>query len=187
MSNPSDAALALQNLISALFSAITSPSDAVRIFAQLNQFFVSTPSNNSTFSQAQQIVQDATADLCRRTAAIAMAQAAESYQPTSQNDAKNVQQMVCDVLDNELLIAGDQGDDDFFYSLKALRNAVWENLTAKGSALPPLQTFKTNIPQPALVLAYRYYQDINRTDQLIDSANPRHPAFMPVSFQALSS
>jgi prophage DNA circulation protein len=187
MSQPSDVASSLQNLAAILLSSITNPADGIRIFAQLNNFSVSYFFNNSTFSQSEQTVQIATADLCRRIAVIALAQAAEQYQPTSQNDAQNIQEAVCNLIDNEILIAGDQGLDETFYALKNLRNAVWQDLTAKGSILAFLQTFTTNLPQPALVLAYQYYQDINRTDQLINSANPRHPAFMPTSFQALSS
>ena len=40
---------------------------------------------------------------------------------------------------------------------------------------------------PSLVLAHRLYQDAERADELVSAANPRHPAFMPTGFRALSS
>lgn len=187
MSSPSDVATGVQNLAATLFAAITDPGDAVRIFSQLNSFVTSPISGTSSIANAQTIVEQATSDLCRRTAAIYLAQASAYYQPTSQNDAQNVQQMVCNILDAEILIAGDDGLDETFYALTSLRNSVAQDLTTRGSALPPLKTFTTNLPMPALNLAYQYYQDITRTDQLVASANPPHPAFMPTSFIALSS
>lgn len=186
MSNPSDLAIAVQTLANTLLVSITDPGDAIRIFTELNTFVTTSITSTSIIGLAQTNVQNAVADLCRRTAAVALAQASSQYQPTSQNDAENVQSVVCDILDNEILIAGDQGQDETFITLSNLRTAVAEDLTARGAALPPLRTFSTNLPMPSLVLAYQYYQDITRTDQLVGFANPRHPAFMPVSFQAVS-
>jgi prophage DNA circulation protein len=178
---------AIQSLASSLAQYITSPSDGVRIFSALNNF---NPTNNlpsSAIGADQLEIQNSINDICRLSAATALAQFSSTYQPSSQQDAENVRNQVCDILDAEILIAGDEGQDDLFYSLTDLRNSVAQDLTTRGAALPPLQTFTTNIPMPSLVLAYQYYQDITRTDQLVASANPIHPAFMPVSFQALSS
>lgn len=188
MSGPADFASAVQELMNTLLESITDPADAIRIFSQLNSF-ATTPivAPTSQVGSAQTVVQNGTADLVRRAAAVALAQASSLYQPTSQNDAEGVQTIVCDILDNEILIAGDQGQDETFLALSNLRTAVAQDLTARGAALPTLQTFVNNAPMPALVLAYQYYQDITRADQIIAFANPRHPAFMPTSFAALSS
>ena len=184
MSSPSDLANSVQALATTLLSSVTDPNDAIRIFTQLNNFSVT----SSPSPTAQQIsVQGGVQDLCRRTAVIALAQASSSYQPVSQNDAQNLQNIVCGLLDKEITIAGDQGQDETFLSLTNLRIAVVTDLTTRGSTLPTLRTFSNNNTMPALTLAYKYYQDINRTDQLIGFANPIHPAFMPISFQALSS
>ena len=185
--DPATMGSAIQSLASSLAQYITSPSDGVRIFSTLNNF---SPTNNlpsSAIGADQLEIQNSINDICRLSAAIALAQFSSTYQPSSQQDAENVRNQVCDILDAEILIAGDEGQDDLFYSLTDLRNSVAQDLTTRGAALPPLQTFTTNIPMPALVLAYQYYQDITRTDQLVASANPIHPAFMPISFQALSS
>jgi prophage DNA circulation protein len=186
MSQPSDLANAVQTLANTLLQAITDPADAIRIFTQLNAFVTTAVTSSSAIGLAQTNVQNGVADLCRRTAAVALAQASANYQPSSQNDAETIQTAVCDILDAEILIAGNQGQDETYLAFKNLRTAVSQDLTARGSALPPLKTFTNYAPVPSLVLAYRYYQDITRTDQLVGFANPVHPAFMPLSFQAVS-
>jgi len=186
MSQPSDLAAAVQTLANTLLATVIDPADGIRIFTELNDFVVTAISSTSPIGLAETAVQNSVADLCRRTAAIALAQASAQYQPTSQNDAENILNIVSGILDAEILIAGNQGQDESFVALTNLRTAVSQDLTARGAALPPLRTFTANIPQPSLVLAYRYYQDIVRTDQLVAYANPRHPAFMPTSFEALS-
>ena len=182
MSQPSDVVDALQSLTATLLGAITDPADAVRIFTSLCTFtYTASPGTDEA------IVQGGVADLCRRTACVTLAQASALYQPASQNDAQTLLEAVSDIISNEITIAGDQGDDDTFYALTDLLNAVSQDLTTRGAALPPLQAFTTNVPMPALVAAYQYYQDITRTDELIGFANPMHPAFMPLSYTALSA
>jgi len=186
MSQPSDLAAAVQVLANTLLASIANPADAIRIFTELNDFAIAEVNSTSVIGLAQNNVQNAVADLCRRTAAVALAVASSQYQPTSQNDAENLQNIVCDILDNEILIAGNQGQDETFIALQNLRTAVAQDLTTRGAALPDLRTYTMNQPMPSLALAYQYYQDIVRTDELVGFANPRHPAFMPVTFQALS-
>lgn len=184
---PLDMASSVQSLAASLLSSIANPADAIRIFSDLNNFVPIPITAISAIASDQTIIQTSMADLLRRTAAIALAQASSTYQPTSQQDAESLRSQVVTILDNEILIAGNEGLDETFYALTDLRNAVAQDLTTRGAALPSLQTFMTNLPLPALTLAYQYYQDITRTDQLVYSANAVHPAFMPVSFQALSS
>lgn len=184
---PIDIANSIQALAGSLLSSIANPADAIRVFLSLNDFTPDPITAVSAIATDQTTIQLCVADLCRRTAAIALAQASYQYQPTSQQDAENLRQQVVDILDEEILVAGDEGLDETFYALTDLRNSVATDLTTRGAALASLQTFTTNNPMPALTLAYQYYQDITRTDQLIYSADPIHPAFMPISFQALSS
>lgn len=184
--SPLDLPTAFQELGNTLMTSIADPADAIRIFQELHNFSPPPISSTSYVGQAQALVQNAIADLCRRIAAILLAQASSVYQPVSQNDAANIESIVTGILDQEILIAGDQGDDDTFISLSNLRTAVAQNLIEVGSQLPPLKTFTTNQPMPSLALAYQYYGDLTRTDQLVDFANPVHPAFMPTSFEALS-
>ena len=177
----------LQDVAIAMLTAITDPADAVRIFTQLQNFVLATLPSTSPLGMAEQQVINHMADICRRVAVIALAQAAANYQPSSQNDALTLQNTVCGLLDDEINIAGDQGEDQTFLNLKGLRDAVAQDLITRGAALPSIQKYSMNAAQPALALSYQYYDDITRTDELIGFANPIHPAFMPTQFQALSS
>jgi prophage DNA circulation protein len=187
MSTPQDLAQAVQDFVSTVLTAVTDPRDSIAVFNELAQFSLPDIVSQSAIGAAQQTLQGGVADLCRRAAACALAQAATLYQPNSYDDAQNIRTNVCAILDNEIAIAGDQGQDQTFIALKQLRAAVVQDLTARGATLAPLVTIITNSPMPSLALANRLYRDIRRNDQLVDFANPIHPAFMPVAFKALAS
>lgn len=132
-------------------------------------------------------LQAAQSDLHRRCAAIALAQASSAYQPSSADDAASVRDLVTSILGAEITTAGDEGDDASYLALIALRAAVVQDLNTRGAALPTVVPVISRAPVPSLVLAQRLYRDATRADELVVEANPVHPAFMPVSFQGLSS
>lgn len=188
MSNsPSDLAAAAQALAQAVLSATVDPADAIRLLAQLAAF---TPANVTTSSQigmAMADMQDQAGNVFRRAALAALAQAASTYQPSSYDDAAAVRTLVCGLLDAEIAKAGDQGEDDSYNALRALRVAVVQDLTARGATLAPIQTFTMHASLPSLALAQRLYRDPSRSDELEIQANPIHPLFMPTTFKALAS
>lgn len=187
MSTSQDLAIAVQAFVTTVLTAITDPKDSIQIFSQLAGFIVNPVASSSSIGKSQQSMQDAAADLCRRAAVCTLAQAATLYQPQSYDDAQNVRNNVCAIIDNEINLAGDQGQDQTFIALKQLRAAVVKDLSARGATLAPLVTVATNASMPSLALSYRLYRDIRRNDQLVEFANPIHPAFMPVKFKALAS
>ena len=83
-------------------------------------------------------------------------------------------------------IAGNQGEDDVYASLKALRQSVVADLDARGSGLAAIATFNFNATLPALTLANRLYRDATRSEELVAQAAPVHPAFVSTTFKALS-
>ncbi len=111
----------------------------------------------------------------------------QAYQPQSEDDATTIRQKVCDLLDAEAVIAGDVGNDLSYQALANARGTVAADLDTRGAQLPPMRTWTLADSFPALVVAQMLYQDSTRSDQLIDLAQPAHPAFMPLSFKALSS
>ncbi|EGG3071016.1 DNA circularization protein [Salmonella enterica] len=121
------------------------------------------------------------------TSAAAMARAAMDINPTSQEEAQKIQRQVCGVLDEAMIQAGDRFDDRVYSALLSLSNTFIEGFSLKGTTLSNLVQYTFNRPLPALTLANRFYQDAGRADELIQSARPVHPAFMPVRFRALSS
>ena len=186
MATPSDLATSLQGFMATVLAAITDPADAITLFSQMAAFPQPTTTSTASIGLAQNVLQSGISDLCRRAAISALAQASSLYQPNSYNDAQNLRQNICAIIDSEIEIAGDQGQDQTYLALKQVRAAVVQDLTSRGASLAPLKQMAFKSPQPALVLAYRLYQDTSRTDQLIAFADPPHPAFMPVSFQALA-
>lgn len=187
MSTSTDLAASIQNFVSVILTAITDPAAAVSAFANLADFPQPTTFLTAPIGIAQNTLQSGITDLCRRAAICGLAQASGYYQPSSYNDAENLRSNICAIIDSEILIAGDQGQDDTYFSLKQLRQAVVQDLTSRGATLAPLVQVKLGSSLPALAVAYRFYQDIGRVDQVIAFGNPIHPAFMPTSFQALGS
>jgi len=187
MSAPDDVAAAAQAIAAALLGATVNPADALDLLEQLADFTPRAMTTSSAIGIAQATMQGACGDLFRRSAVIALARASSLYQPSSYDDAIAVRDRIADLLDAEITIAGDQGEDASYQALRELRQAVVADLAARGANLAAVQTVSTRSVTPALSLAQRLYQDPGRSDDLVAQGNPRHPAFMPASFRALSS
>jgi prophage DNA circulation protein len=128
----------------------------------------------------------ATAALFRRTACLACVSAAASYAPTSYDDAAALRSAITALLDAEITVAGDAGDDRSYAALRAVRAACVSDLTRRGASLARMTTVTRAQPLPSLVLAWQLYADATRADELLAEAGPANPVFMPLSFEALS-
>jgi prophage DNA circulation protein len=159
----------------------------VRLLASLSQTSFAEPVAGATLNAAQQSAVATTSILLRRAAVVQMARACQAYQPASVDDAKALRASVCGSLDAEITVAGDEGADDVYNALRALRTAVSADLTARGAGLPTTMTVSSPLPMPSLVLAQRLYRDSSRADELVTQSDCIHPAFMPTSFKALST
>ncbi|MBP0996649.1 DNA circularization protein [Serratia fonticola] len=115
----------------------------------------------------------------------AMAAVAADYAPSSYDDAIAMLNRVCDTMDTVLLLAADAGNDDDYSNLLETRNSLVDAFTLKGAKLSALTQISMSASMPALALANRLYQDGSRGDELIQTVQPRHPAFMPLTFRAL--
>ena len=94
--------------------------------------------------------------------------------------------IVVEALDAAISAAGDNGDDELFQALQALKAAAVADINTRGAAVPELRTVGTPSSLPSLVLAHRLYGSVAREAELVARARPRHPAFMPTTFKALS-
>ncbi|MBB5547539.1 hypothetical protein [Paraburkholderia fungorum] len=180
-------AAAAQALAASVFAYAANPADAVRMLINLANFTPNAPTPTYSVGSAMADIQDATGDLFRRAAVVALARASSTYQPASADDAANVRMLVVGALDNEILIAGDQGEDGTFNALRALRAAVIQDLATRGAGLPSTMTVSLKAALPAPVLAQQLYRDPGRSDEIVSEANCPHPAFLPSSFKVLSS
>jgi prophage DNA circulation protein len=181
-----DFAAAAQSLAATLLASTTDPADAVRMLSVLAAFSSTASVPASSVGVAMTTMQVGCGDLFRRAAVVALCRASTSYEPSSFDDAMALRTRMAALLDAEILIAGDQGADATFDAFRALRTAVVRDLTRRGANLAQLVTVSSPRAVPATVIAQRVYRDSTRADELVIEADPRHPAFMPVSFKALS-
>ncbi|MDB5604105.1 MAG: circularization family protein [Bradyrhizobium sp.] len=180
-------ATAAQNLASAVLAAAPDPADGLRLLAELANFYPAAATTNSPIGTGMATMQAACGDLFRRAALATLAQASSTYQPTSADDAMSTRNTVTTLLDAEILVAGDQGEDQTYEALRALREAVVQDLNTRGAGLASITTISLKGSMPALVLANQLYRDASRADEIVAQGSPIHPAFMPKTFKALSS
>ncbi len=86
------------------------------------------------------------------------------------------------VLDNASLLASQHGHDELWERLEQLRENFTRRMTGRGLDATRV-TWRFTAPLPALTMANRIWQDARRADALIVSADPVHPAFMPLSVE----
>lgn len=189
---------AAHGLAAAVAAAAPAPPDALRLLSSLigaapalpgnlvAPVYPTTPVFPTASAQAVALMAGASSDLFRRASVIALAQATLSYQPSSHDDAATVRTQVTQLLDAEITVAGNQGQDATYNALRDLRTAVVQDLTSRGTSLAALVVVNTPLSLPAPALAQRLYKDAARADELVAEANPIHPAFMPVAFRALA-
>jgi prophage DNA circulation protein len=118
---------------------------------------------------------------------VSLARASASYLPVSYEDAAALRLALTAALDSEITAAGDAGEDATYGALKTLRSAVVQDLTVRGASLPSVVSVVLGLPMPALAIAQRLYCDASRSDEITARSGAVHPAFCPVSFQALTS
>jgi prophage DNA circulation protein len=172
------AAASVAALVSAAARATPNATDALRLLTPL----ASTPPTGLSATPAAA----ATATLARRAALAEVARAAARYEPPSHDQAVETRRRMVELIDAEMTRAGDAGQDQTYQALRALRAAVSVDLTERGASLTRRVVVSTARPQPALVLAQRLYQDPARSDELVEQSGAIHPAFLPVSFNALA-
>ncbi|BDD90864.1 hypothetical protein PanNE5_03040 [Pandoraea sp. NE5] len=176
----------VQGVTAAVLAATNDPSDSIRLLSTLSTFIPDAGTTTSVIGAAMGDMQSACSDLFRRASIGAVAQASSTYQPKSSDDAMRVRDLVTDLVDAEMMVAGDKGEDETYEALSALRAAVVADLNKRGAGLSSIKTFDLPSMLPSLALATRLYRDPTRADELVAQANPVHPAFMPTTFKALA-
>lgn len=187
MSTVGDLATAIMTIPESLREAIADPGTQLSVLIPLTDYNPDSIQTTAPIGAAISTLTTATADLCRRAALAAIAQACADWQPTSSQEAEALRLKIADLLDAEALIAADNGDDATWLALRTLRVQVTQDLSERASRLPDQITITRNSCLPALVLGQQVYADSTRASDLIQRADPIHPAFMPTSFEALSA
>jgi len=182
-----DYGVAANDFVQSVSATAVDPSDGMTMLSSLADYQASDNTTDSPIGQAMSDMGTACAAHLRRVTVAALAETCAQYQPSSQNQAVEIQISVTSIIDSEILIAGDAGDDTSYDALRALRRAVVTDLQQRGAGLSAIADFNFNASQPSLALANRIYRDPMRADGLVRQVNPIHPAFMPTSFQALAN
>lgn len=103
---------------------------------------------------------------------------------TSVDELLKVRDHLIASIDNELqnpLIS-----DDLFINLLQARSVVFSILTSKADGLSRLLSIETPQIEPSLVLAYDYYDDASRSDEIETRNRVIHGAFCPSELRILS-
>jgi hypothetical protein len=85
------------------------------------------------------------------------------------------------MLDAQIDLAAAQGQDDLYRGWQAVSALAMRDLIVRAQALPALVEFTTLASMPSLVLAYRWYQDGGRGDELDLLNDVPDPMFMPLA------
>lgn len=178
-SNAETVGAAVQSAVQALQGAAADPQDGVRILGDLATF---APVGGLSATPAGR----ATSDLFQRAAAAAIARVSATYAPASADDAHAVRTLVLQPIDAAIARAGASAADDVFGAYRSLRKAVVDDLGARGGSLARLADLQLPSALPSVVIAQQRYRDAGREAELVTQADPVHPWFMPLSFQALA-
>jgi prophage DNA circulation protein len=175
-----DVAASVHGGIEALRASVADPADGIRLMSSLAKF-------SAVLSGPQSAIVDATSDLFRQGAAVALTRVGANYAPSSADDASTARAAVLRPLEAVIRLAGDSGDDDVFSALRGLRKTVVDDLGQRGGALARLTEIQTLQALPSVVIAHEKYGDAARALELVTQAGPVHPWFMPTHLTALAN
>jgi prophage DNA circulation protein len=176
---------AATGLAAAVLASTNDPASAIAMLLPLAGYLPPVLPGSGAYWARNQAAQDAIASNLRCAACAALARASALYQPISYQDAQSVRLLVCDAIDAEATRAADAGIDATYRALRDLRTAVALDLAVRGANLAALVEVTTLVSMPSLAEAYGLYQDTTREPELVASAGPQHPLWLPLTFQAL--
>lgn len=172
---PMDLYMGIQDIFNDIVTAVTNPLDA---FNALRDFFdfAGTPDSiplttSARITQAENKAQIAYAMTV--AASVSASKAASLAEYTSQGEADTVREILADQMDALSLTASSQ----LFEALMDLRAAIISDLASR-PGLPGLLTVTLPEDTPALVLAYRLYDDADRADEIVSRNAIAHPGFI---------
>jgi hypothetical protein len=146
---------------------------------------VSTPTSRAeqspiagvTPSRVQMAInQVALVDLVRQSALAQAAQAVASSSYSTVAAAQSAMNDIASRLDLEMQLTA---DNKVYQALASLRVSVVQAVNATIANLPLISTITLPRPIPALVLAYRLYDDPGQADAIVALNDVPHPGFLP--------
>lgn len=106
---------------------------------------------------------------------------------TSRQDVDQVRLTLNAVFDDMEEELADQMDSMTWRAVLGLHAAISQHLVETARPLPRMLQYQFNLTMPSVVLAHRLYADASRADELRAENKIVHPAFCPLTGQALSA
>ena len=94
----------------------------------------------------------------------------------SYEDMISIRDEVLGAIDAEMLKCE---DDDVYLALEESRASVYDDMTSRAQDEARLITVTPPEVMPALVVAYDFYEDASRDQEIIDRNGVRHGGFVP--------
>ncbi|MDH4319869.1 MAG: DNA circularization N-terminal domain-containing protein [Desulfobulbaceae bacterium] len=188
--SPVDLADGIAGLIGDLVALPSRPLSALRMCRALFSHGDTLPYvPSTTASRRQQAAnQEAIAAMVRQVSAIEAARSVSGmafrppsdpgYQPggvDNYNKVVEIRNEVADRLETEMETA----DDDTYIAMSNLRAAFIADINTRAATTPRVKTVTPEQTTPALVLAYREYDDASRDADIIARNDIGHPGFLP--------
>lgn len=187
MMNQFNFANAVMAIPEKLMALSDDPATQMSMLFPICKYDVHVIPSTAPIGEAEATIKRATASLCRRAALAYLANACANWKPDSWDEAQIIRQKIAELFSDEIIIAADEGNTETVAALRALRARVLDHLASAAGERPHLTIVKRNKPLPSLLLAQQLYANGLRAQELTKRAGATHPAFMPTSFQALTS
>ena len=177
-------------LASAISSLIARPStelesdSAHRLYLELATRSIDRPQGEDTPTRRTQARNLEALEWCAQRTALAEAcRLASGTTFETSDEATERRQELVEVIDElverESALDGAPIDDTVWQSLVDLRAAVVRDLTSRGAQLPRITEFVPVATLPALVIAHRLYDDLERDAEIVARNRIVHPGFVP--------
>lgn len=179
--DPNGLAKTTADLIISMVPAKTNQLSDIDALEQLTDFGNDLPSVPlvTVTRKIQAANQSALVSFVKRTAVTEIARLAPKIGFDNQADAFAMRDRIGDLLDVEMDVASENTQDDLFRKLSDLRAVTVKALSEKAPTLARVVNVVGQVTEPALVTAYRLYQDANREGDIIQRNKLRHPGFVP--------
>lgn len=171
---------AVQSLMLTLTDAVPSKQDQLLLFESMmsDAAFDGTYYNDTTSKN----VYSALKAYLKIMSAAMFSRVAVSASLTGTIAAQELFNRGITALDSASLMASAHGHDDLWISLESMRENFTQSMLSQGMDAPRV-TWAFSASLPSLTMSNRIWQDATRSDALVISAGPVHPAFMPLSVE----
>lgn len=174
--NPALLASELTGFIGNAALSISPAADAVKGIKGLAAFgadLAAVPLTTAT-RIAQAANQTALCSMVRRAGIVEAARLAPTLSFAYQQEAFDLRDDLGTLLDGEMATSS----DSVYGSLARVRTTLVKDLNMRAPGLARLVQATTHATEPALVTAYRLYEDADRADEIVARNRLRHPGFV---------